>query len=115
MAHAGFSYDVIATLIKGRIVDRDSAAAFLWFVDDGVWRFFHGIAFREVITQCAMFAPDLVLRRRLAIEQHMIEFDPDTNTYHAPGPEARAILRSILLRPLTQLFDELTANSKGGT
>ncbi len=113
MMRAGFENEVIAALIKGRIVDRDSAAAFLWFVDDGVWRFFHGLAFREIITLCATFAPRVVLDRRAAIERHMIEFDQETGTYRAPGPEARSILRSILLRPLTQLFDELTANQTG--
>lgn len=110
MIRAGFSYKIIASLIKGRIVDRDSAEAFLWFVDDGVWRFFHGIAFLEVITLCATFAPDVVLSRRPAIEKHLIEFDPDTNTYCAPRPEVQAILRLILLQPFTKLFNELVAN-----
>lgn len=113
MAHAGFPYETIAHLIKGRIVDRESATAFLWFVDDGVWCFFHDIAFREVISLCATFAPDVVLSRRPFIEKHIIEFDHETNTYIALGPEARAILRSILLRPLTELFDEIAVNHTG--
>ena len=113
MVRAGFPYETIAELIKGRIVNHESAAAFLWFVDDGVWRFFHGIAFTDIIVRCATFAPSVVLDRRAAIEKHMIEFEPETSTYRAPRPEAQAIMRAFVLRPLTQLFDELAAN-KGG-
>lgn len=115
MMRAGFPHEVIASLIKGRIVDRDSAGAFLWFLDEAVWCFFHGGAFREVITLCAKFAPDIVLNRRAAIETHMIEFDPVTCTYRAPLPEARAIMSSILLRELTVLFKKIESDIKQHT
>lgn len=108
MEHGGFSREVIATLIQERIVNRDRALAFLFFVDVGVWRFFHTVAFINVITLCATFAPDMVMRQQTLIEKHALEFDPDTCTYQAPLPEARTILHSILLRPLRELFEELS-------
>gem|GEM_PF-2216059 len=108
MDQAGFSCEVIAALVKQRVLDHASAKAFLQ--EDGAWRWFSGIAFTQIITLTATFAPEIALQQRGLIERHMIEFDPETCTYRTPLPEARSILRAILLRELDQLFDKIESN-----
>jgi hypothetical protein len=109
-SRARFAPELIAAVIETRICDQASAIAFLRCEEGEPWRFFHGSTFARVITRCASLAPKAVLDRRALIEQHMIEFDPETGEYHPPLPQARTIMRSILMRPLNQLFEMIQAD-----